>query len=127
LAERRCQRNDPRNGHATAQLSIKALVAKQTGSAQDVVTASAEILYQGQDGLFAIRMQEEFEAIVQTLYMYQRQLEILRKQEEAREQLKAKFELGMQMLKLEYDNIVRDRRDVPGWPRPPEKPKGAET
>jgi hypothetical protein len=110
----------------TAQLSVKALVAKQTGSAQDVVTASAEILSQGQDGPFAIRTREEFAAIVQTSYM-QPQLEILRKQEEAREQLKAEFDLGMQMLKLEYENVIRDRRDVPGWPRPPEKSTGAET
>jgi hypothetical protein len=72
-------------------------------------------------------MREEFAAIVQTSYMYQPQLEILRKQEEAREQLKAEFDLGMQMLKLEYENVIRDRRDVPGWPRPPEKSKGAET
>jgi hypothetical protein len=39
------------------------------------------------------------------------------KQAEAREQLKADFDVGMQMLKLEYDNVIRDRRDVPGWPR----------
>jgi hypothetical protein len=31
------------------------------------------------------------------------------------------------MEKLEHDNVIRDRRDVPGWPRPPEKPKGAQT
>jgi hypothetical protein len=92
-----------------------------------VVTASAEILSQGQDGQFAIRTREEFAAIVQRSYIYQPQLEILRKQEEAREQLEAEFGLGMQMLKLEYENVIRDRRDVPGWPRPPEKSKGAET
>jgi hypothetical protein len=34
----------------TAQLFVKALVAKQTDSGQDVVTASAEILSQDQDG-----------------------------------------------------------------------------